>query len=240
DRSTWPWARGILLAFGLLFPSLAQAGPPDSTVTTDDVFGSQLPGQQAEQSLRHILEVPTAETRWRGLPQFGRELFRGTDPRFAPPEDGPVGPDYVLGPGDNLVVFLSGLTDTSFALTLDREGKVFLPRVGTTFLWGLSFANAEQLIKARFATVLRNARIQVSMGRVRALDVFVLGAVEHPGRITLTGFATAFNALYVAGGPAPLGSLRDIRVLRANQLVARLDLYHFLLDGDRSSDPRLQ
>jgi protein involved in polysaccharide export with SLBB domain len=78
------------------------------------------------------------------------------------------------------------------------------------------------------------------MGRVRALDVFVLGAVERPGRITLTGFATAFNALYAAGGPAALGSLRDIRVLRANRLVARLDLYRFLLDGDRSSDPRLQ
>src|SRR4029078_12724480 len=100
------------------------------------------------------------------------------------------------------VVFLSGFSDTSFALTIDREGKVFLPRVGSTFLWGLSFVDAEALIKARFATVLRNSRIQVSMGRVRALEVFVLGAVERPGKVTLTGFPNTFNALYAAGGPS--------------------------------------
>src|SRR5437867_1879217 len=170
DRTMRPWVPRFLLALGLLVPLLAQAGPPDS-IATSDMFGKDLPGQQAEQSLRHILEVPTAETRWRGLPQFGRELFRVPDPRLAPAEDGPVGPDYVLGPGDNLLVFISSLADTSFALTLDREGKVFLPRVGTTFLWGLSFAKAEELIKARLATVLRNARIQVTMGRVRALDL---------------------------------------------------------------------
>src|SRR5262249_1338537 len=135
---------------------------------------------------------------------------------------------------------VSSYADTSFALMLDREGKVFLPHVGTLFLWGQSFAEAERLIQARLATVLRNARVQVSMGRVRALEPFVLGAVDHPGKGVLPGFATAFNALAAAGGPNALGSLRDIRVLRANREVARLDLYRFLLEGDRSSDPRLQ
>src|SRR5207249_8869762 len=110
------------------------------------------------------------------------------------------------------------------------------PRVGSTFLWGLSFADAEALIRARLGTVLRSTRIQVSMGRVRALDVFVLGAVVHPGKVTLTGLATAFNVLAAAGGPTELGSMRDVRVLRANREVARLDLYPFLLGGDRSND----
>jgi polysaccharide biosynthesis/export protein len=212
--------------------------PPRQSPT--DLIGDQLPGDEAVQSLRHVLSVPTASTRWHGLSQFGRELFQGTETRFGPIEDVPVGPDYVLGPGDNLVVFISGFSDTSFAVTLDREGKVFLPRVGTTFLWGLSFADAEALIRARLATVLRNARVQVSMGRVRALDVFALGAVVRPGKITLTGLGTAFNALYAAGGPDSLGSLRDIRVMRANREIARLDLYPVLLNGDRASDVRLQ
>jgi protein involved in polysaccharide export with SLBB domain len=230
---------GALLALHLLSAAPAFAQIPD-VPPASEMLGDQVPGQEAVESLRRMLSVPSAGSRWRGLPQFGRELFRGAEQRFSPVEDGPVGPDYVLGPGDNLIVFVSALTDTSFALTIDREGKVFLPRVGTTFLWGLCFADADALIRARLATVLRNARIQVSMGRVRTLDVFVLGAVERPGKITLTGFATAFNALYAAGGPNSFGSLRNIRVLRANREVARLDLYRFLLDGDRGNDARLQ
>ena len=214
------------------------AASTDPTVT--DVLGDQLPGRETIQSLKRTLSVPSAATRWRGLTPFGRDLFRGADQKFSAIEDGPVGPGYVLGPGDNLSLFVSGLSDTSLVLTLDRDGQVFLPRVGSTYLWGLTFANAEGLIKARIATVLRNARVQVSMGRLRAIDVFVLGSVARPGKYTLTGLSTAFNALVAAGGPDSLGSLRDIRVLRANREVARLDLYRFLLDGDRSNDERLQ
>src|SRR5205814_9479087 len=134
----------------------------------------------------------------------------------------------------------SSLRDTVLQLTLDREGKVFLPQVGSTFLWGLRFDEAESLIRARLATVLRGARVHVSMGRVRALDVFVVGAVRAPAKYTLTGMATALNAVSAAGGPSALGSLRDIRVLRGNRVAARLDLYRFLLAVDRSSDARLE
>ncbi|MGI8424620.1 MAG: SLBB domain-containing protein [Chloroflexota bacterium] len=170
---------------------------------------------------------------------FGRELFLSSS-TAAPLENAPVGPDYVLGPGDNLMVFVSGRSDTSYSITLDREGKVFLPRIGSTFLWGMSFASAEDLIRARLGTILRSARIQISMGRVRAIEVFVLGAVRNPGKLTLTGMGTAFHALAAAGGPADLGSLRDIRVFRTNRPIAVLDLYPFLTAGDRSNDTRLQ
>jgi protein involved in polysaccharide export with SLBB domain len=231
------WLAGLVCS--LLGPGAwAEAEKPNPK--PPEHLGEPFPGQRTADNFGDLLSAPTAEARWRGLPQFGRELFRAAEERFGPVQDGPVGPDYVLGPGDNLVVFISSYADTSFALTLDREGKVFLPRVGTTFLWGLTFADAEKLIQSRLASVLRNARVQVSMGRVRALDIFVLGAVERPGKVTLTGLATAFNALYAAGGPNALGSLRDIRVLRADREVARLDLYRFLLEGDRSTDPRLQ
>lgn len=222
------------------FVPAALGAPPAGDSTLGDPLRDHLPGRESIASLRHALDTPDAQSRWRGLPQFGRDLFRGADQQFTPIENTPVGPDYVLGPGDNLMVFVSGLTDTSFSLTLDREGKVFLPRSGATFLWGLRFADGETLIKARIASVLRNARVQVSMGRVRALETFVLGAVERPGKYTLTGMATAFHAVSAAGGPSALGSLRDIRVLRGERVVARLDLYRFLTHGDRSNDVRLE
>ena len=251
-----PRSRRVRTALGLLvfvftLPTVAAAASPTGlgvateapaarTVGDIDVLSQQAPGREAVMSLRNSLVTPTAATRWKSLTPFGHDLFRDAGERFTAVQDAPVGPDYVLGPGDNLVIFVSGLRDTSFAVTLDREGKVFLPRVGSTFLWGIGFADADALIKARLATVLRNARIQVSMGRVRTLDVLVAGAVARPGTYTLTGMATAFNALIAAGGPAELGSLRSIRVLRANREASRLDLYDFLIKGDRTGDVRLQ
>ncbi len=233
----WMWLSGPAFADT---PNAASDAPATPAIGDVDVLAPQSPGREAVESVRRSLAIPSAESRWDGLVVFGHDLFRDAGERFSAVQDAPVGPDYVLGPGDNLVVFVSSFRDTSFSLTLDREGKVFLPRVGTTFLWGLGFADAENLIKGRIATVLRNARVQVSMGRVRTLDVLVAGAVARPGTYTLTGMATAFNALVAAGGPTPLGSLRSIRVLRANQEASRLDLYPFLLDGDRRGDIRLQ
>jgi len=214
------------------------AGPSRAAAAAEE--RAALPGEKVESSLRQSLSTPSPESRWRGLPVFGRELFTTRDSSLAPVETAAVGPDYVLGPGDNLTVFVSGFTDTSYSLILDRDGQVFLPRVGSTSLWGLSLADAEKLIRSRLATVLRNARVQISMGRMRALEVFVLGAVVAPGKVSLAGMGTALNALIAAGGPTPLGSLRDVRVRRADREVARLDLYPFLVAGDRRSDVRLQ
>ena len=240
----------FVLAALLLPPLTAFADAQRSAATADtpaeqgvgnvESMEPQSPGRDAVQSLHRNLVTPSVESRWDGLAVFGRDLFRDAGERFSAVQDAPVGPDYVLGPGDNLVVFISGLRDTSYSLTLDREGKVFLPRVGTTFLWGRGFSEAEALVKSRLASVLRSAHVQVSMGRVRTLDVLVAGAVSRPGTYTLTGMATAFTALVAAGGPSPLGSLRSIRVLRANQQASLLDLYPFLLDGDRRGDIRLQ
>lgn len=228
------------LALGLCAASVLVVGSAfAATTTTQDLRERALPGVVAGSSLARALHVPTAERRWDGLSPFGSALFApGAMP--APVEGGPVGPDYVLGPGDQMLVFVSSLADTSYALTLDRDGRVFIPRVGSTYLWGMGFADAERAIRARIATVYRNARVQVSMGRMRSLDVLVLGGVVRPGKVTLTGAATVFHALAAAGGPTRLGGLRDLRVMRGDREVARGDLYPFLLAGDRTGDPRLE
>jgi protein involved in polysaccharide export with SLBB domain len=104
----------------------------------------------------------------------------------------------------------------------------------------MGFADADRLIRGRLATVYRTARVQVSMGRMRTLEVYVLGHAARPGKVRLNGMATAFQALVAAGGPHPYGSLRDLRVMRGDREVARGDLYPFLLGGDRAMDPRLE
>lgn len=204
-----------------------------------DSLSRSLPGTLAGSSLSRALRTPTAGQRWEGLAPFGRDMF-DADHALAPVEGGPIGPDYVLGPGDQLQVFISTFADTSYTLTLDREGKAFVPRVGSTFLWGMSFAEAERLVRGRIESVFRNARVQISMGRVRALEVYVLGNVQRPGKVTLSGAATSFHALAAAGGPNSLGGIRELRVVRGMHELTRPDLYPFLLEGDRSRDVRLE
>ena len=220
---------------------LLASAPLSARCATDsqDSLARVLPGTLVGSSVSRAMHMPTAEQRWSGLVRFGFDLFNETG-ALAPVEGGPVGPDYVLGPGDQLQVFVSSFADTTYALTLDRDGKVFLPRVGSTFLWGMGFADADRLIRGRLATVYRTARVQVSMGRMRTLEVYVLGHAARPGKVRLNGMATAFQALVAAGGPDPYGSLRDLRVMRGDREVARGDLYPFLLGGDRAMDPRLE
>ena len=233
-------ARGAYVAMaGLL---LLGAWRPAASVCAPlptDSLARALPGSLTGASLLRGLRTPSSEKRWNSLPVFGRALF--TNGTFLSPVEGaPVGPGYVLGPGDQLQVFVSSFADTNYTLTLDREGKVFVPRVGSTYLWNQSFAEAEQFLRSRLATVYRTARIQVSMGRMRAVEVFVLGDAVRPGKVTLTGNVSVFHALAAAGGPSPLGSMRDLRVMRGDREVSRGDLYPFLLSGDRRSDPRIE
>jgi protein involved in polysaccharide export with SLBB domain len=225
----------LAVACQVLSACPAGAAAPAAEELTTQV----LPGSIARANVLRGLRTPSAEHRWNGLPAFGRELFSAGS-GWSALDGAPVGPDYVLGPGDQLLVFVSSLADTSYALTLDREGKVFLPRVGSTFLWGLGFADAEHLVRSRLETVYRNARVQVSMGRMRTLEVYVLGNAVRPGKLSLTGAATAFHAIAAAGGPSRLGSMRNIRVMRSEREAGRLDLYPMLMAGDRRSDPRLE
>ncbi len=172
--------------------------------------------------------------------QFGYSVFSTPVSTFAPVDDVPVGPDYILGPGDDLVVNVSGAMDSALVRTVDRNGRIFLPKVGPVRVWGLNFSQADRLVRDELGRYFRGFQTTVTLGRLRTIRVYIVGEVCQPGSYTISSLSTLTNGLFAAGGPTKLGSLREIRLLRNNHLIGALDLYDFLLKGDRTRDFRLE
>lgn len=185
-----------------------------------------------------------------GLAIFGRELFdrRRNTTQFEANLAGPVDPGYRLGPGDRLVLILTGDVEQAYQLDVTREGFIVIPQVGQLQVNNLTLAQLEDLLFARlgraYSGVRRGAnattRFTVTVARVRSNQVFVVGDVERPGSYRISAAASAMAALYAAGGPTESGTFRNIQVRRGGRVVATLDLYDYLLRGDQSNDPRLQ
>ncbi|MFH1478613.1 MAG: SLBB domain-containing protein [Candidatus Omnitrophota bacterium] len=143
----------------------------------------------------------------------------------------PIGPDYIIGPGDTLVVNIWGSVQNSFPVTVDREGKIMLPKSGPLYLWGLRFEEAEDRIKERLNQFYTNFNVDVSMGKIRDIQIFVMGEVRKPGSYSINSQSTVFQALYEAGGPIKTGSLRKIKLIHGDGKEEVVDLYPFLLEG---------
>jgi protein involved in polysaccharide export with SLBB domain len=152
----------------------------------------------------------------------------------------PVGPDYILGPGDNLILYLWGKIEERIKVTLDNEGKIVLPRVGEVYLGGETFDNAKKILKKELGKYYVNFELNVTMGKLRTIKVFLLGEVASPGAYNIMSLSTVFHSLYIAGGPSKMGSLRNIKLIRGSKTIATIDTYRYLLYGDRSQDPNLK
>lgn len=172
--------------------------------------------------------------------QYGYALFAANVSTFAPVDDTPVGPDYVIGPGDDLIINAWGTTDGLMARTVDRNGRIVLPKVGDLRVWGLTFAQVDRLIREQLSRYFRGYQTSITMGRLRTIRVHVVGEACQPGSYVLSSLSNLTTALFSAGGPTKLGSLRDIRLMRNGRLVGALDLYDFLQRGDRARDYRLE
>jgi protein involved in polysaccharide export with SLBB domain len=204
-------------------------------VTQRDAFLKVL--GEREQHYRNDLKVAAVD---RDVKQFGYDFFETTGDGFAPERLAPVGPDYIVGPGDTLVISLWGAIDASYEVTVDRSGDILLPRVGIIHLWGQNFAQAKETIRKQISQYFKEFELNVSMGALRSIQVYVVGEVQAPGTYTISSLATVLNALAAAGGPAKTGSLRKVQLVRNGDVVARIDFYDFFLSGDRSRDARLQ
>ncbi len=172
----------------------------------------------------------------RVLPIFGTNLFTNVPSTFAPVDRVPVTPEYVLGPGDELLVRLWGQVTFDGHLTIDRAGDVYIPQVGTAHVAGIPFAQVSSVLRARIGRTFKNFEINVNVGQLRSIQVFVVGEARRPGSYTIGSLSTLVNALFATGGPTPQGSLRNIQVKRGAATVTTFDFYDLLLKGDKSKD----
>ncbi|MGB9472759.1 MAG: SLBB domain-containing protein [Candidatus Acidiferrum sp.] len=173
-----------------------------------------------------------APSRDRPPERFGTEVFRDglRDPRSLP-MDLPVGPDYVVGPGDSLSIDLWGGLSTKLMRVVDREGRVALPEAGPLLVSGKSLGEVQLAVQKAIATEFRDTSADVSVSRLRTIRVYVVGEVEEPGAYDISSLSTALNALVAAGGATARGSLRSLKHMRGRQELEKIDAYDLLLHG---------
>jgi protein involved in polysaccharide export with SLBB domain len=174
------------------------------------------------------------------LQRFGSDAFLlGTGNANELPMDLPAGPDYVLGTGDTLIVNMWGGVSNRLDRIIDRQGQIELPEAGTIMINGMTIAQAQEAIQKALSTQFQNEHVEISLGRLRTVRIYVVGDVQRPGAYDVSSLSTPLSALYAAGGPTSRGSLRILKQFRGNQLVREIDLYDFLLKGVRSNNDRL-
>ncbi|MEQ8314093.1 MAG: SLBB domain-containing protein [Gammaproteobacteria bacterium] len=173
------------------------------------------------------------------LEPFGYELFAGTPTTFAPATDIPVPANYIMGPGDTVIIQLYGQENATYELVVTREGSLLFPEIGPLAVAGLTFDELRNQINEVVSTQLIGQRVAVTLGALRSIRIFVLGEAYQPGSYTVSALSTMTNALFVSGGITEVGSLRNVQLRRQGETVSELDLYDLLLRGDTSADVRL-
>jgi polysaccharide export outer membrane protein len=209
------------------YPNQRQAsGPPLSTAS---------PVRFRPEPLTEFQKFVAADT-GKVLPIFGGMLFRDVPATFAPLDRVPVPENYVVGPGDELMLRAWGSITFYLRVTVDRSGSIYIPHVGQLQVAGIKFSELKNYLQGQIATSFKKFDLSVEMGQLRAIQIFVVGRTRRPGSYTVSSLSSLVDALFVSGGPASTGSMRRIEVKRGSSIVTELDLYSFLLNGDKSKD----
>tara|TARA_R110000772_G_scaffold267854_1_gene392927 strand:+ start:2899 stop:5703 length:2805 start_codon:yes stop_codon:yes gene_type:complete len=219
-------------------PSLNQLVPARNNEVSKQSFEPQNKNEIAEESktIKSKSLQFSAVQNTQKLKPFGYDLFAGEPSTFAPVSDVPIPSAYVLGPGDTLSVQLYGKETVSYNLIINRQGNVDIPKLGPVNIAGQSFSEAKSLITDIIQERKLGVKSNISMGELRSIRVFVLGEAYRAASYTLSSLATVTQAIYAAGGINEIGSLRNIQVKRRGKVIAELDLYQLLLQGDTSGD----
>jgi polysaccharide biosynthesis/export protein len=186
-----------------------------------------------------IMEQYVSGVTGTGISQFGYDLFEKPASDFVAAANVPVGPDYVVGPGDEIRVNIWGKVEGSWNVVVDRDGKISLPKVGILGVTGLTFDELKGLLYREFSQYYSGFEMNVSMGTLRTIQVYVVGNAKNPGSYTISSLSTLVNALFAVGGPSKTGTMRDIQVKRNGDTIVHFDMYNFLLHGDKTKDIRL-
>ena len=178
----------------------------------------------------------------RGDEVFGRNIFTNKNLTFEPQQNVATPQNYVLGPGDEIIIDIWGASENSIRQTISPEGSISIPGLGMISLNGMNIADARGYLKSELSRIYADEgnQIQVTLGNTRSIKVNVMGEVMVPGTYTLSAFASVFHALYNAGGISDLGSLRDIKVVRNGKTVANVDVYEYILQGKTEGNINLR
>jgi len=185
-------------------------------------------------------EVFVKQTLGQALPRFGASLVLTRALGFATAPTATVPPDYTLNPGDELLISVTGSVEAKLRLEIDNEGRIFVPRIGSINVAGIRYGDLADALSRRFAEQFKQAKVSVVIGRLHGLTIYVTGFAMSPGAYTVSSLSTMIDAVLAAGGPSAGGSFRSIQLRRAGRLIADLDLYDLLLNGDKSHDAVLQ
>jgi protein involved in polysaccharide export with SLBB domain len=173
------------------------------------------------------------------LPNFGAQLFENPL-AYSADAAAPAPGEYVLGPGDEVRIQIWGAVDYAGNQTLDRNGQISLPKVGVINLNGVQVKDLDATLRKQVTTVFTNVTVNASLGKLRGITVYVVGQAQQPGTYNLNSLSTLVNAIFASGGPTANGSMRNIRLMRGGKTVTKLDLYAFIVKGDKSDDAQLQ
>jgi protein involved in polysaccharide export with SLBB domain len=173
------------------------------------------------------------------LPIFGSEFFDNTPSTFAPISNAPVPSDYPLGPGDELMIRGWGTVDIDYRATIDRNGTIAIPTIGSVPLAGVKAGDVQSVVRAAVNRLYKGVTVNVTFGQLRAITVYVVGQANHPGTYTMSSLSTLVTGLFASGGPNANGSMRHVQVKRGDKVVAELDVYAFIAKGDKSADIKL-
>lgn len=183
--------------------------------------------------------ISLSELPQKGKKIFGHDIFNRQLLTFEPQMNIATPQDYILGPGDQLIIDIYGATQETVALTISPDGEVTVPNYGPVAVSGLTVAGAQSRIREKTGQFYSGSEIKVTVGQTRTIKVNVMGEVKVPGTYTLSAFATVFHALYMAGGINDLGTLRSIKVYRQGKLISSIDVYKFILNGRLAGNIRL-
>lgn len=219
-------------------PSSRTAAEADRTAGRDSAEANARRAEvpAGSQDTRTEFQQMVEATTGRRLPIYGASMFRDVPSTFAPVNDVPVGPGYILGPGDEINVQMSGQINQQMRFTVDRTGSISLPGVGSLHVAGMPYSELNNFLTEQFGKIYRNFKLNANLGALRTIQVFVMGQALRPGTYSISSLSTLTNAIFASGGPAQQGSMRDIQVKRGDKTIDHFDLYDLLLYGDKSHD----
>jgi polysaccharide biosynthesis/export protein len=212
-------------------------GPPtDTPAVTEMPASAKIAGPLTSKSDFQLL---AEEAAGRSLQVYGRRLFEEVPTTFAPIDHIAVPSDYVIGPGDELQIRAWGKIDLDSRLIVDRNGQISLPKVGIVIVAGLRSDQLESRLRSSIGNLYKDFELNVTLGRLRSIQIYVLGSARRPGAYTVSSMSTLVNALFASGGPSATGSMRHIQLRRNDQLISDFDIYNLLRHGDKSHDVHL-